>query len=215
VDALRHAGSVKATKVLDQHTAVIRRWAGPSAWEPTSHGPTIATATNWSRHTNWSRQLLSCAVLMARGDVFGIPSIPAPVVLVVAALALTAGARHGAADHAFAARPWGARTLTLEYGRAALLTAGRSRAAALPSMPLATVPSLAAWTTSAALGWFTAGASTPTAVGAGGFQLLLALMVPHALALLWPDRTPHRTRMAPLDGRTASFGTPRLKGDAT
>jgi Brp/Blh family beta-carotene 15,15'-monooxygenase len=81
------------------------------------------------------------------------------------------------------------RLLTVESGCVALLNIGRPRAAALRLIRLAALPSLAAWTVLAALGWFTVAASDPTAVVADVLRLLLALTVPHAVVVLWLDRS--------------------------
>ena len=100
------------------------------------------------------------------------------------------------------------RMLSIEPGCAALLTAGHPRTAVLRLIRLAAMPSLAAWTALAVLGWFTVAASIPTAVVAAVLRLLLALTVPHALVVLWLDRTTaRRDRRAELRSGITPRGT--------
>lgn len=91
------------------------------------------------------------------------------------------------------------RMLSIEPGCAALLSAGRRRAAGQRLIRLAAMPSLAAWTALGALGWFTVTAPNPTGFVAEVLRLLLALTVPHALVVLWADRQnpSHRHHPAP------------------
>ncbi|WP_293050546.1 Brp/Blh family beta-carotene 15,15'-dioxygenase [Mycobacterium sp.] len=93
-----------------------------------------------------------------------------------------------------------ARLLTIEPGCAAMLAAGRHRSAVVRLVRLAALPSLAAWIALAGLAWFTVAAPDPFAVVAQALRLLLALTAPHALVVLWADRTIRRdTARRPID----------------
>ena len=81
-----------------------------------------------------------------------------------------------------------ARMLTVEPQCAALVSAGRDRAAVLRLIRLAALPSAAALATVLALGWITVTASDPTVVVAEILRLLLALTVPHMVVVWWLDR---------------------------
>ena len=81
-----------------------------------------------------------------------------------------------------------ARMLTVEPECAALVSAGRDRAAVLRLIRLAALPSAAALATVLVLGWITVTASDPTVVVAEILRLLLALTVPHMVVVWWLDR---------------------------
>jgi Brp/Blh family beta-carotene 15,15'-monooxygenase len=82
------------------------------------------------------------------------------------------------------------RILTIEPGCAALVAAGRRRAAVRRFIGLAAWPSLAALAVVAALGWITVVAPDPAALMAEALRVLLALTVPHMVVVLWLDRSP-------------------------
>lgn len=107
----------------------------------------------------------------------------------------------------------GARMLAVEPGCAALLAAGRRRAAALRLIRIAAMPSLGALTALAALGWLTAAAPNPNAVLADVLRLLLALTVPHAFVVLWADRSPRD--FTPPRRPSPTLSDPHSEGHAT
>lgn len=81
-----------------------------------------------------------------------------------------------------------ARILTVDPGCAALVAAGRRRAAMRRFAGLAAWPSAAALSTVVALGWITVVTPEPTALVAEALRVLLALTVPHMVVVLWLDR---------------------------
>lgn len=81
-----------------------------------------------------------------------------------------------------------ARMVTVEPGSAALLAAGRGRAAVLRVVRLGALPSVAALMAVALLAWMTMAAPNPTAALAEVLRLLLALTVPHMVVVFWMDR---------------------------
>ncbi|WP_428339753.1 beta-carotene 15,15'-dioxygenase, Brp/Blh family [Mycobacterium sp.] len=85
--------------------SVIRRLAVGPGTVSVAGGPLGIAA-------RWSRLLIIAAVLLSTGQ-FGLPTVTAPVVLVVAGLGLVAGIPHGAADHVIATQLAAGRPMPL------------------------------------------------------------------------------------------------------
>jgi Brp/Blh family beta-carotene 15,15'-monooxygenase len=88
------------------HVSVVRRVAvGPVTGSVSGRPLGIAAS--------WSRWLMVATLLLATGQVVGLPTLTAPVALMVAGLGLVAGVPHGAADHVMATRLAAGRPMAL------------------------------------------------------------------------------------------------------